>query len=247
MMQKSSKFLISDLISDQASVGLYAPKQILNEHDNSNKFLNSQSTAEFLVKSIEINKAQVNINDLIYSQLNEFFIKNKSVPQFSEKEPNVYLNELSQSQRCETHGHNNFCNCIPCQALRFFNMVSNKDLNQFNAHEKISTHNISSSNNFINHNQHLYNNNYNSNNNYEEKTLLNLRDVEEINLRKKASEDELNSKKSENYQESVVLKKSENKILKGMNFCLIYNIYLYFLLVLTNPFAILLEPFTIVL
>ena len=227
MMQKSSKFLISDLISDQASVGLYAPRQIINEHENSNKFLNAQNTAEFLVKSIDINKAQVNINDLIYSQLNEFFIKNKSVPQFSEQEPNVILNELCQSQRRETHAHNNFCNCIPCQALRFFNMVSNKDLNHLNTHEKISTHSISSSNNFINFNQHLYNNNYNSNNNYEEKTLLNPRDVEPINLRKKTSEDELNSKKNENCQESVVLKKSENKILKGMNFCFFLGKNLY--------------------
>ena len=220
MMQKSSKFLISDLISDQPS--LYAPRQLINEHDNSKNYLNVQNTAEFLVKSIDINKTQVNINDIIYNQLNEFFIKGKPVPQFSDKEPKIVLNEFNQGQRRvnETHAHNSFCNCISCQALRFFNLVNNnKDLNQFNNHEKNSTHNITSSNNFINDNQHSHTNN----NTYydkclEENTLLNLSDAEPVNLKKRANEEEAYKKSIQNLDEPKALKKQINNILKGIFF-----------------------------
>jgi len=217
MMQKPTKFLISDLISDQAT--LYAPRQIINEHDSSSRFLNVQNHhTEFLVKGIDINRtSQANINDIIYTQLNEFFTKNK--PHHNNvsshySEPNTSLNEFSQTQHNETHLHNSFCNCITCQALRFFNLV-NQDLN---ASEKNPTRDVStsSSNNFINTNQNSHPNDNNCHSQgLEERFMVNLSNTESATLKKRTKTDEAYKKTSQTLNEPKVLKKSMSNILKG--------------------------------
>ena len=220
MMQKPTKFLISDLISDQAT--LYAPRQIINEHDSSSRFLSAQNHhTEFLVKGIDINRtSQANINDIIYTQLNEFFTKSKPNHNGSShySEANTSLNEFSQTQHNETHLHNSFCNCITCQALRFFNLV-NQDLNasEKNPSINVSTSSTSSSNNFINTNQ---NSNTNNNNNchsqgLEERFMVNLSNTEPTNLKKRTKIDEAYKKTSQTLNEPKVLKKPMSNILKG--------------------------------
>jgi hypothetical protein len=230
-MQKPTKFLISDLISDQAT--LYAPRQIINEHDSSSRFLSVQNHhTEYLVKEIDINRtSQANINEIIYTQLNEFFTKSKPNHNGSShySEANTSLNEFSQTQHNETHLHNSFCNCITCQALRFFNLV-NQDLNASEKSPtiKVSTSSTSSSssNNFININQNSHTNN-NSNNCHsqglEERFMVNLSNTEPTNIKKRSKIDEAYKKTSQTLNEPKVLKNSMSKILKG-NFLRLFSI-----------------------
>ena len=64
-MQKSSKFLISDLISDQSA--LYVPRPVISQ-EYSNGFLTVPNTTDLLDKNKD--KSQTNqINELLYTQL----------------------------------------------------------------------------------------------------------------------------------------------------------------------------------
>ena len=127
-MQKSSKFLISDLIADQSAMYASRPVSSLGMHGDFSHVNEQEYQNGLLVKSRE--KTQTHeFNEILYTQLNEFFVKKKSA-QYP-MEPSVIANH-------DAHPHQSGsaqCNCISCQALRFFNLVNpeaiqlNRELN----------------------------------------------------------------------------------------------------------------------
>ena len=147
-MQKSSKFLISDLISEQASI--YATSGIpvpivhsiqanatglmagLRSHESASNFLSTQTM------DMRNSASPAHLNDLLYSQINEFFLKTKQPVPYS-IEQSMHMNEFGQHTHDQQVGMHvagsAFCGCISCQALRFFNLVNQQDIAKQQQHQ----------------------------------------------------------------------------------------------------------------
>lgn len=133
-MHKSSKFLISDLMSEQISSDVLKNTCSIQQSDIRNQDISNNYNKNFLNPYVipfgHQNEATTNnniyqnsINDILYSQINNL-IKLKTLKD-------------NHNEICVNHGKNygntfhvlgnNFCSCISCQAIRYLNLV-NQDL-----------------------------------------------------------------------------------------------------------------------